>query len=190
MIDVTLIPERVEPRRWTRQEYEQLASMSFFDSEERLELIDGEIFRMSPQSTWHATATGKANEVRRKLYPHGHHTRVQMPFAADEQSIPEPDVALVVGDVGEYRDAHPSTAVIIVEVADSSLTHDRERKRRLYARAGVPEYWLINLSDYCLEVFRNPAREKYQFHLILAPAETIAPLTQPHHSITVSELLP
>jgi Uma2 family endonuclease len=190
MMQPTTSQERVELRRWTRQEYEQLASMGFFDPEERLELLDGEIFRMSPQSSWHATAVTKAGQFAHQIFRRGYVVRIQLPLALDLHSMPEPDIAVVVGEVDDYRDAHPTTAVLIVEVADSSLSHDRERKRRAYARAGIPEYWLINLSDYRLEIFRNPLGESYQYHLILAPSESIAPLTHPKRLITVSDLLP
>ncbi|MCL4861873.1 MAG: Uma2 family endonuclease, partial [Caldilineaceae bacterium] len=105
-------------------------------------------------------------------------------------SAPEPDVSVVIGSYDDYRDAHPTTALLVVEVADTSLAHDRERKRRVYARAGIPEYWLVNLNDYRLEIFRNPAEDDYQYHLILGPAESIAPRTHPDHTVTVVELFP
>lgn len=190
MIKENVTGERVQLRRWTRQEFEQLGSIGFFEPEERLELLDGEIFRMTPQSSWHSTAVTLATRLAFGLYRRGYVIRVQMPLAVDANSLPEPDVAIVAGVEADYRDAHPSAAVLVIEVADSSLSHDRERKQRAYARAGIPEYWLINLSDYCLEVFRNPANGGYQFHLSLAPAETIAPLTHPRRTISVRDLLP
>lgn len=190
MIPATTPQARVEPRRWTRQEYEQLASLGFFEPEERLELLDGEIFRMSPQSSWHATAVTKAGQVAQQIFRRAYVVRIQLPLALDPHSMPEPDVAVVAGEVDDYRDAHPATAVLIIEVADSSLSYDRERKRRAYALAGITEYWLINLSDYRLEIFRNPVGELYQYHLILAPGESVAPLTHPKRLITVQELLP
>jgi Uma2 family endonuclease len=190
MLQMTMIQDRILPRRWTRQEFEQLGSLGFFEPEERLELLDGEIFRMTPQSSWHATAIIKTNEVLRDIYRRGYHIRIQLPLILDPHSMPEPDLSVVVGSYADYRDAHPATAVVIVEVADSSLRHDKDRKRRVYARAGIPEYWLINLSDYCLEVFRNPIGEEYQIHMTLAPSETIAPLTHPKRAVTVRDLLP
>jgi Uma2 family endonuclease len=190
MIQAHEPPERVQLRRWTRQEFEQLASLGFFEPEERLELVDGEIFRMTPQSSWHATGVTKAAKIANLVYRQGYVVRVQMPLAMSGDSLPEPDVAIVRGAIDDYRDAHPTSAVLVMEVADSSLFHDRERKRQSYARAGVPEYWLINLSDYRLEVFRNPDNGDYQFHLILTPAETITPLTHPRRTIAVRELLP
>ncbi|HMN27443.1 MAG TPA: Uma2 family endonuclease [Caldilineaceae bacterium] len=182
--------ERVQPRRWTRQEFEQLASLGFFEPEERLELLDGEIFRMTLQSSWHATSVTKAAKLANLVYRQGYVVRVQMPLAIGDASLPEPDVAIMRGAIDDYRDAHPKSAVLVIEVADSSLLHDRERKRQSYARAGIPEYWLINLSDHCLEVFRNPENGDYQFHLILSPAESITPLTHPRRTIAVRDLLP
>jgi Uma2 family endonuclease len=190
MLQETMIQDRILPRRWTRQEFEQLGSLGFFEPEERLELLDGEIFRMTPQSSWHATAVSLATRIAFSMYRRGYVIRVQMPLAVDANSLPEPDVAIVSGVEADYRDAHPSTAVLVIEVADATLFHDRKLKQRIYARAGIPEYWLINLSDYCLEVFRNPAAEGFQYHLTLAPAESIAPLTHPRRTIAVRNLLP
>ncbi len=180
----------VEAHRWTRQEFEQIASTGIFDPEARLELLDGEIFHMTPQSSWHATSVRMSEEVLRKIFRRGYDVRVQLPLAIDNRSLPEPDVAVVVGSLHDYRNAHPTTAVIVVEVADSTLTHDKERKRPRYAIAKIPEYWIINLSDYCLEIYREPIEDDYRTHLVLKPNEMFSPLAFPRISIAVSELLP
>lgn len=182
--------ERVQPRRWTRQEFKQLASLGFFEPDERLELVDGEIYHITPQSSWHATAITKVTRFVNRVFQQGYVVRVQTPLSLADDSSPEPDVAVIAGEIDDYRDAHPTTALLVVEVADTSLAHDRERKRRVYARAGIPEYWLVNLNDYRLEIFRNPAEDDYQYHLILGPAESIAPRTHPGHTVTVGELFP
>jgi Uma2 family endonuclease len=118
-----------------------------------------------------------------------------MPLALTDDSEPEPDVAVVTGNPREYRDAHPTTALLIVEVADATLPYDRERKANLYARAGIADYWIVNLLDRCLEVYRRPtqagtANARYADRAVL-PAETsIAPLATPDKSIAIADLLP
>jgi Uma2 family endonuclease len=180
----------IEIHRWTRHEFEQLGSMGFFGPEERLELLDGEIFHMPPQSSFHSTSLYRAGEFLREIYAAGYVVRIQMPLAIDDHSFPEPDVAVVRGSWRDYRDRHPTTAVLVVEVADSSLLYDRERKRRRYAANGIPEYWIINLSDGCLQLYRQPVDDDYQVQRVLAPHEHVAPLTHPTAAIPVSELLP
>jgi Uma2 family endonuclease len=115
---------------------------------------------------------------------------VQMPLAIDNYSLPEPDIAVVVGSVRDYRDAHPTTAILVVEVADSSLEHDKGRKLMRYGAADIPEYWIINLRDYCLEVYQNPVNGLYQTRRVLFAQDTLAPLSHPGLAINVNELLP
>ncbi|MGH7164603.1 MAG: Uma2 family endonuclease, partial [Nitrospiraceae bacterium] len=141
-------------RRWTRQEYDRLVVEGFFHPEERLELMEGEIVRMTPQGSLHATAIRLVEEALRAAFGTGFDVRVQMPLALTDDSEPEPDVAVVTGNPRDYRDTHPSAAVLIVEVADATVPYDRERKRALYARVGIADYWIVNLLDRRLEVFR------------------------------------
>ena len=122
----------VEVRHWARQEYESMAAAGIFHPEERLELIGGEILRMTPQGSEHATAIRLAEEQLRTAL--GFDVRVQMPLALAPDSAPEPDLAVVVGAPRDYREAHPQSAVLIVEVSDATLSFDRERKARLLCR--------------------------------------------------------
>lgn len=180
----------VQLYRWTREEFEQLASTGIFDPEEKLELLDGEIYQMTPQSSLHATAIMLVEDILRDIYRRGYNVRVQLPLAIDTLSLPEPDLAVVTGNRRDYRDAHPRTALLVVEVADSSLTHDMTRKRPRYAQAGIPEYWIVNLSDFCLEVYRDPVGDDYQQHAVYRADESFAPISHPNHSIAVADLLP
>ena len=114
-----------------------------------------------------------------------------MPFVGGDDSEPEPDVAVVRGHQRDYIRAHPDTAVLVVEVSDSTLDYDRRRKGPAYARAEVPEYWVVNLVDHLVEVYRDPMADRgYQTVLTLRPGETIAPLGAPFASIAVDDLLP
>ncbi|MBI5854312.1 MAG: Uma2 family endonuclease [Nitrospirae bacterium] len=187
--------QAVQIRRLTREEFDRLVASGFFHPEERLELIEGELIQMTPQGSAHASAIRLIEEALRTSFGTGHDVRVQMPLALLRDSEPEPDVAVVVGSARTYRDAHPNAAVLVVEVADATLEYDRGRKADLYARAGIPELWILNLSDRRLEVSRDPGTEgvdraRYRTHLVFAASDSVAPLGCPGVSIAVSDLLP
>jgi Uma2 family endonuclease len=179
-------------RRWTVAEYHRAAEAGVFDPEERLELIDGEIYRMSPQKGPHATGSTLAEEALRAILPAGHLLRIQKPLTLGVEGEPEPDIAIVRGRVRDFARRHPTTAVVIVEVADSSLDFDRDQKAKQYARAGVPEYWILNLIDRVLEVYRDPdpAGEQYRHVTRHGENESVSPLVTPTASIVVRDLLP
>ncbi len=103
---------------------------------------------------------------------------------------PEPDVAVVAGSGWDYLDHHPSSALLIVEVADSSLYHDRQRKRHLYAHAGIPECWIANLVKIQLEVYRKPVGGAYTSKKVLKAGDSVSPLFCPDASIAVADLFP
>jgi Uma2 family endonuclease len=177
-------------KRWTREDYERLAESGFFHPDERVELIDGIIYEMSPQTSWHSSTIRAAQEVLQRVFRDGFDLRVQMPLALDSQSQPEPDLAVVPGQWRDYLRAHPTTAVLIVEVSDSSLGLDRETKRMLYAETGIPEYWILDTKGKQLEVFRSPHDGDYRSRKVLGSGDTIAPLAASAASIPVTDLLP
>jgi Uma2 family endonuclease len=179
-----------QTHRWSREEYERMVSACVFHPEERLELIDGEVFEMTPQSSRHATAVRLVEDALRSIFAQGHDVRTQLPLALDPGSEPEPDIAVVPGRPRDYLDAHPDTAILIVEVADSSLGYDRELKAGLYARHGIPEYWIVNLADSGLEVYRNPEGGRYSSCAVFRDSESLSPLACSGASVSVSELLP
>lgn len=179
-----------EVRRWTREEYEQLAEAGFLRPDERVELIDGIIYGMSPQNSWHATAIMNSLEELRAAFAEGYHVRPQLPLALGSHSQPEPDLAVVPGHQRDYRTSHPTTAVLIVEISDSSLKLDREIKRDLYAEAGISEYWVLSVGTRQLEVFREPEDGAYRSRMVLSSEETVAPLAAPDASIRIADLLP
>jgi Uma2 family endonuclease len=144
--------EVIRPLR--RAEYDQLVRLGAFE-DEKIELLDGELVAMNPIGTSHSSAVQALTELL-VLALHGRAAvRCQCPFAASELSEPEPDFTIVPR--GDYLDDHPSQARLIIEVAESSLAKDRGRKLRLYASCGVPEYWVVNLVERCIEVYREPA---------------------------------
>lgn len=180
----------IDTRRWTREEYERLVEQGFFHPEERLELVEGVIYEMTPQSSYHATGIRAAQRALEPIFTEGYDIRSQLPLALGDDSEPEPDIAVVPGTWEDYSHFHPTTAVLIVEVADSSLLHDRKRKTRLYARAGIPEYWINNLVKGYLEVYREPKDGTYTTRMILREGDSISPLSRPEASVPVASLLP
>jgi Uma2 family endonuclease len=115
---------------------------------------------------------------------------VQHPIVIDPDGEPEPDLAVVVGDPRAYVEAHPRSAALVVEVAGSSLAYDRGEKARLYARADLPEYWIVNLADGLVEVHREPAPSGYGRVTRLSREAEVGPLAVPHASIKIADLLP
>jgi Uma2 family endonuclease len=146
----------VHVRRWTRQEYERMSEAGVLTENDRVELIGGEILTVTPQKSPHATAMVLTLEALRRVLPANLHLRSQLPLALGDDSEPEPDVAVVHGSMRDYRDEHPHSALLIVEVSDSTLAFDRHVKASLYARAGVPEYWVVNLVESVVEIYREP----------------------------------
>jgi Uma2 family endonuclease len=187
-------PER---RLFTRAEYQRLGDLGLFDGE-RLELIGGEIVRkVTPQHSRHAAAIRHVEEALRAAFGQGVDVRVQLPLALAEHSEPEPDVSVVPGSFRDYVDDHPKSALLIVEVADSSLRFDRGAKASLYAAAGVPEYWIVNIRERTVEVRSQPAsderapfRAAYSVIVTRSEGESLAPLAAPNGSIRVVDLLP
>ena len=176
--------------RWSRGAYDRAVQAGIFGPGDRIELIEGEILTMTPQGSRHAAVVARAAGLLARAFAGGCHVRTQMPLAAGGDSEPEPDVAVVEGDEFGYLDAHPATALLVVEVSDDSLTRDRTVKQRLYARCGIPEYWIVAIPDARLEVHRDPTGDAYRSVRSLRAGETVAPLARPDATIAVADLLP
>jgi Uma2 family endonuclease len=164
----------------------------FFEGR-RVELLDGEIFDMGAMNSPHATALTLAAQALADVFGPGHFLRNQQPFAIDARSELQPDIAIVAGEVRDYVYAHPTRAVLLIEVSDSSLRFDRSRKARAYARAGIEDCWIINLAGQCVEVCRQPDPEQlrgYREITVYEAGARIAPLAAPEASVGVDELLP
>ena len=219
--------------------------------DDRVELVDGEVLAMTPQGSAHATAVVLAYEVLRAATGTEAHLRVQLPLALGAASEPEPDLAVVAGAPRDYRDGHPQAALLVVEVADTTLrtrprikvstmgveapvwqgvrsdhtgsmeatsntarrdasasrvgtlirgrvlSYDRDVKGSLYARAGIHEYWIVNLTANIVEVFREPvvnppARFGWHYRRVerWGPGDSIAPSLLPNARIAVVDILP
>lgn len=178
------------PYRLSRAEYDRAVEAGVFEPDARLELIDGALLAMTPQGSRHAAAVSLAARALRKAFGERIEIRIQSPLALGDDSEPEPDVAVVPGSARDYRDRHPAEALLVVEVADRSLPRDRTVKQRLYARAGIPEYWLISLPDARVEVRREAGADGYGRRSIHRAGEKIAPAARPGTTIDVGDMLP
>jgi Uma2 family endonuclease len=184
MLDYTSLgPER--PRMLRRKEFDRLVAEGFFE-DERVELLHGVLVTMSAQSGVHsATAAWIAQALIRALDP-TFDVRSHSPFAASDYSEPEPDVGVYPrGSI----DDHPDRAFLIVEVADSSLSKDRRIKANIYAAAGVPEYWIVDLQNQRIEVLTEPYEDEYQQRAMLRPGDTLRPVKLPAVAFAVADIL-
>lgn len=175
--------------RFSRVQYERMVEAGVFDPNDRLELLDGEIIDMSPQKSRHATAVTLVGDALRRVFATGATVRVQLPFCLDDRSEPEPDVAIVPGYPRDYRDVHPSRAMLIVEVSDTTLTYDCGSKLAAYARAGVPEYWVLDLAGEVLKIFRKPESGVYTERYLRSANLDVRPPAS-SQAIAVRDLLP
>ena len=189
--------ETVRTKRWTRLEYERLIDLAVFGPGERLELLGGQLLVREPQGRPHATGIRLVARALRAVFGSGWSIEAQLPVALDEESEPEPDIAVVVGEPRDYLGAHPSHPALVVEVALASLALDRGEKASLYARAGVADYWIVNLVDHVLEVYREPVADpdaaygwRYVLIASLRGGDSVAPVALPGAAIPVSDLLP
>jgi Uma2 family endonuclease len=184
-------------RKWTRLEYDRLVEAEILGPEDRIELLGGQMIVKEPRYSPHATAIQLVERALDLAFGPGWSVRPQLPIALAEDSEPEPDVCVVRGDPRDYRDAHPERPVLIVEVSLSRLGFDREHKGSLYARAGITDYWIVNLADRRVEIYREPVPDgaasfgwRYGRSATLGPDERISSLAAPAAEIAVADLLP
>src|SRR5262249_22795353 len=148
-------PPAPRPRRWTKAEYHTMGELGWFE-DQHVELLDGEIVEMPVPGNPHCVSTDNVAEVLRHVFPKDRcWVRMQMPLDLGLDPEPLPDVAVAAGPKSSYT-SHPTTVLLVVEVSDSTLSIDRGRKAALYARAGLADYWIVNLADRRLEVYRRP----------------------------------
>ncbi len=184
-------------RRWTRDEYYRMGEAGFFDGQ-RVELIDGEIVQMAPQKDLHTIAMGLATTAAYASFPQPVWIREQAPLNLGPISEPEPDVSVIRGTPRDFKGkGHPRSALLVIEVSDTTLLFDQRVKSALYASAGLQEYWIINLIAQRVEIHRTPRPDsldwkasKYDDIRHATHGESITPLAAPHASISVNDLLP
>jgi len=186
-----------QTRRWTKAEYYQMAKLGWFRGQ-RVELIDGQVVVMTPQKPRHYAVLDRTAEVLRLVFGDGYWIRTQAPLDLGEITEPEPDVSVVRGRREDFENAsaHPDQAELVVEVSEASLAYDRNRKGSLYACRGIRDYWIANLVDRQLEVYRDPIADesqefgyRYKTLKVLKPGESVTALALPGMTLEVSDFL-
>lgn len=179
-------------RLWTVEEYHRMAEAGIFGAEERVELLEGKIIWMVAKGTAHRSAVGRTDRLLQNRLINLALICVQDPVKLNERSEPEPDIAVVKIDPLDYADHHPTPAEVylIIEVADSSLKLDCEIKAKAYSQAGIRDYWVLDVVNRQLHVFRKPTQDGYQSEVILVEDTTITPLVFPDLEIAVVDMLP
>jgi Uma2 family endonuclease len=180
----------VPKRLFTVEEYYEMARAGILKPDERVELLDGEIVRMNAIGSPHAWCVNRLTgfffriEDRLKVGP-------QNPLRLNDRSEPEPDVVILQPDTPEDRHPEPADVFLVIEVADSSISVDRRRKRPMYARAGIPEYWIVDLNADRVEIYRDPlpSRGRYRSATLLGRGDTVSPLFAPDIEVDVTMIL-
>jgi len=177
--------------RWSVEEYEELGRGGFLQGDQRVELLNGEIVPLSPIGYRHATAVRLLNNFLARRARGRYEVDPQNPFNLDDRSQPQPDLTLVDPAVStQHRHPTPADLFLVIEVADSSVLYDRADKGPAYARSGIREYWLLNLEDNVLEIYRAPADGSYRETLLLRADDTAAPLAFPDLELRAGDFLP
>ena len=189
--------ERPGLHRWSRHEYGQLIDHGFLNEDDPIELLDGLLLVKEPQHSLHRTAVLLVAKALERGFGEGWFVQTQSPIILDDRSEPEPDVCVVRGSPRDYAAAHPTRPALVVEVAQSGLPLARGQKAAAYARAGIADYWILNLNDRLLEVYREaarpgPARRNWGYSAteMLGADATVTPLAAPKAAIRVADLLP
>lgn len=189
-------PEEPTRKRWTREEYYRLAEQGWFLNQ-RVELIDGEIIHLSPQSPHHSSGSDKIRALLQQIFGDAYWVRMHLPLKHGDFSEPEPDVSVVRGTLEENEDEHPTTAVLVVEVSRTSLKYDKTTKSLLYSAMAIPEYWVLDLANRNLIVHRDPVADqsssfesRYASIVALGEEASVSPLEMPAASIPIRDMLP
>lgn len=196
----TEISEKIteEPKylKWTKKEYHYLAELGMFEGR-RTEFLEGEIIEMPDMNSPHATALELTYDVLREIFAQDFAVRNQSPLDFGENFETVPDIAVIKGKARDFKDAHPQTADLVVEISDTTLSYDRNRKASLYARFAIQEYWILNLKKRTLEVYRRPAEDENTFYgfsyaekTTFSEMQQVSPLANTQAKIKVADILP
>jgi Uma2 family endonuclease len=180
-------------KSWTAQDYHRMSELGILDPNERTELIDGQITLMVAKGNPHIlTVRLLTRTMETSLSDRPILVSIQEPIQLNNSSEPEPDLAIVQGNMFDYADRHPQPTEIhlIIEVADSTLKYDCQVKDKHYAKANIPDYWVVDLKNRQVHVFRNPTPTGYASQLILAESQTVSPLDFPDVIIPIGSILP
>ena len=181
----------VRRRLFTADEYHRLGEVGILRREDRVELVEGDIVLMSPIGTRHAACVDRLNVLMQRLFGDRAIVRVQGPVRLNPYSEPQPDLTVLKSRADFYASAHPQgiDIMLAIEVADTSLRYDRDVKGRLYARTAIAEFWLIDLQDESIEVFRQPQADGYAFSRAVERGERLSIAALPDAALSVDEVL-
>ena len=175
------------PVHWTCAEFHRLGDLGAFEGK-RAMLINGVLLEEGPMNPPHAITLELVEEAIRTAFGSGWRFRSQLPLVLGQDLDPEPDFAVIAG-APRGSSGHPTTADLVIEVADSSLAFDTNEKRLLYAKAGIREYWVVDVNGRRLHVYRDPRAGDYSTQQTFGPAETVSPLAAPSATVRVADLL-
>ena len=183
------------PKLWTCAEFHGLGDQGYFEGK-RAMLIDGVILEQGPMNPPHAMAISLTADALRTAFGQGWYIRQQLPLVLGLRTDPEPDVAVVQGTARDYT-THPTTAMLAVEVSDTTLSFDQNEKASLYAAGGIADYWVLDVNGRQLLIFRNPHPDasakhghSYDAPQTFVPGQSVAPLAASGSPVAVADLLP
>lgn len=183
---------QLEIRKLTVEEYHRMAEAGILDPDERVELIDGQIVKMAAKGTTHTVGLRRTARLLESLLKGQAEVYTQDPVVLNNFSEPEPDIAVVQISPLEYIDHHPTPpeVYLIIEVADTTLKRDCEVKNKIYAQSGIAEYWVLDVKNRQLRVFREPSDRGYQNQIILGEDASISSLEFPSLNVAIASMLP
>ena len=187
---IMAVETEVARRRFTRAEYYRMAEVGILTPTDRVELIRGEIVQMSPIGPRHAAFVNSLNQLLVLRLAGRAIVSVQNPVVIDDYSEPQPDLVLLRRRAVPYKEAHaaPEDVLLLVEVAETSIRYDRTTKLRLYAEAGVPEYWIVDCTGESVEVYRSPGATGYGDVALVTGAASVAPEAFPAVVLPLAEI--
>jgi Uma2 family endonuclease len=177
--------------RFNTQEYYRMAETGVLKPESRVELLEGEILDMSPIGPFHGGVVNYLSRVFNRLGRGRWLVAVQNPVHLDDHSEPQPDLMLLKPEADDYKARHPGPedVYLVIEVADTTLDYDREKKLPAYGRAGIAETWLVNLAEETIEVCREPHLAGYHSITVLRAGAQACPLAFPDAAVDVADLM-
>ena len=178
-------------RKLTADEYQRMGEAGILGPDERVELLDGELYEMPPIGDGHIGKVNRGNFIFNQRLAGRAIVSVQNPIRLSPFSEPEPDIAILRlrPDFYETSKARPEDVLLLIEIADSSLDYDRRDKLPRYAVAGIIEVWIVNLIDRCIEVCRDPRPDGYAMRIVYARGDTLTPIAMPDLNILAEEIL-
>ncbi len=181
----------LKTHHFTVDEYHVMGEAGVFHEDDRVELIDGQVVEMTPIGPRHAVCVDRLNGRLSRLVGDSAIVRVQSPVLLGARAEVEPDLALLRPPFERYREVHPRPAeiMLVIEVADTSVEYDRSIKIPLYARAEIPEAWLVNLPDELIEVYRDPTGGSYAEITSVSRGDTLTPLLLPCAGLSLADIL-